>query len=470
MIRDHRGTQWVNEVAKVETLASLKLSKSVVFKVLFVPELDLGDDANPSVVKVKALDLDGNKVEKVLALRVRLLTSTVAPIANSTNGVIGVDPDASTVLVSSITADKDIVVETDETGLATLVVTNETPAEGMRVCIGPALVGGIEADYTSSTDAFSHAVSIVSGAKSTITASVPGLVADGESTFSIVVQAKDIHEDVITVGGSTVVVKLTSGSGTIPENGVVATDNGDGTYTAVLTVPSVSGSGTFSATFDGAKALTGNVEVLYTGGAAVVSHCTLSRDLSVIEANGSATATITISIRDAYDNPTVGDVEAVISSGAGTLSAVTSNVIGVYTVDVTSSEVGSGMFAVTVDNKLIGSTGVSFAIGAMSAGRSTLTPSTASIAIGGSETTIAVTPKDASGHTIVSPGVSVAFSLAEGDTGTLGNVVYHSEDGTYTTTLTSPADAGTATVSATIGGAPVGEAPGATCVVTYTEE
>ena len=80
---------------------------------------------------------------------------------------------------------------------------------------------------------------------STITASPVRILADGSSTSTITVQLKDVNGNNLSAGGKTVVLSTDAGSLS------AVNDNGDGTYTAVLTSSSVVETATITGTLDG---------------------------------------------------------------------------------------------------------------------------------------------------------------------------------------------------------------------------
>ena len=94
-------------------------------------------------------------------------------------------------------------------------------------------------------------VTIVAGvanaAHSTLSPATATLNANGTSTQVLTVQARDLYNNNLTAGGSTVVFSKSSGTGTVGST----TDNANGTYTATVTAPSIAGSGTFAATLGG---------------------------------------------------------------------------------------------------------------------------------------------------------------------------------------------------------------------------
>jgi hypothetical protein len=99
---------------------------------------------------------------------------------------------------------------------------------------------------SASSTSFSIVSGGASGATTTITANPTSVPADGVTTSTITVQARAGDGTPRTVGGE--VVQLTTTAGTL---GVVQ-DNGNGTYTAILTAASTPGTATISGTINGA--------------------------------------------------------------------------------------------------------------------------------------------------------------------------------------------------------------------------
>ncbi len=94
----------------------------------------------------------------------------------------------------------------------------------------------------------------------TITANPIAITADGQSTSTITVQAKDANGNNPAAGGDAVVLATTLGA-----LGAIA-DNNDGTYTATLTAGVVAGTATITGTINGA-AITDDADVAFNVGA-----------------------------------------------------------------------------------------------------------------------------------------------------------------------------------------------------------
>lgn len=132
-----------------------------------------------------------------------------------------------------------------------------------------------------------------SAANSTLTADPDAIVADGESISTITVQLRDILDNAVTAGGEDVTVTTTDG--TISE----VTDRGDGTYTAVLTAPTVTGEATIRATVNGTR-LSQSIKVTFVPGAPLLH---LDAPLTV---TAGEPFTVKVTARDANGNLVTG--------------------------------------------------------------------------------------------------------------------------------------------------------------------
>ena len=93
--------------------------------------------------------------------------------------------------------------------------------------------------------AFDETVGALAAGHTTISASPSAIDADGSSTSTITVRARDANDNGLTGGGATVVLSTTLGTlGSV-------SDNGDGTYSATLTAGLTSGSAQVTGTING---------------------------------------------------------------------------------------------------------------------------------------------------------------------------------------------------------------------------
>ncbi|MCP1311371.1 invasin domain 3-containing protein [Paenibacillus tyrfis] len=331
----------------------------------------------------------------------------------------------------------------------------------------------ISASVGGSAIASTASVQFVPGAPSAATSTVEAgnasLTADGASQTTISVKLKDAKGNALTSGGAAVVI--TSTLGTV---GAV-TDNQNGTYTAMLTAPTIVGTATISATVGGsAIALTASVQ--FEPGAPSTATSTVEAGAATLAADGASQTTISVKLKDAQGNALAsGGAAVAITSTLGTVSAVTDKQNGTYTATLTApTTVGTATISATVGGSAIASTAsVQFVPGAPSAATSTVEAGSVTLgADGTSQTTISVKLKDAQGHALTSGGAAVAI------TSTLGTVsaVTDKQNGTYTATLTAPTTVGTTTISATVGGSAIASTvsvqfvPGAPSAATSTVE
>ena len=285
----------------------------------------------------------------------------------------------------------------------------------------------------------------LSPALSSVSSDQASLVADGTSQTTVNVQLKDAQGTAMTVGGETVAITATKG--TIS----AVTDNGDGTYTATLTAPTTVGSATVSASVGG-QAIASTASVQFVAGAPSAAQSTVESSAASLTADGVSQTTISVKLKDMYGNAlTNGGAAVAIAATKGTVSTVTDNGNGTYTASLTApSTVGSAVVSATVGGQPIVSTAsVQFVVGAASAAASTVEAAAASLtADGTSQTTITVKLKDAQGNALTSGGSAVALAATNGNIG----AVTDNGNGTYTAVLTASTTAGSAVVSATVGG------------------
>ncbi|UKS25479.1 S-layer homology domain-containing protein [Paenibacillus sp. HWE-109] len=285
----------------------------------------------------------------------------------------------------------------------------------------------------------------ISPTESGISSANASLVADGTSQTTLSVKLKDAQGSDLTSGGAT--VAITSTLGTVGP----VTDNQNGTYTALLTAPTVLGTATVQANVGG-SALAATASVQFVTGAPSPAHSTLAAGDASLTADGTSQTTLSVKLKDAQGHAlTSGGAAVAITSTLGTVGPVTDNQNGTYTAVLTApTALGTATVQASVGGSALAATAsVQFVTGAPSPAHSTLAAGDASLtADGTSQTTLSVKLKDAQGHALTSGGAAVAI------TSTLGTVgpVTDNQNGTYTAVLTAPTALGTATVQASVGG------------------
>ncbi len=366
-------------------------------------------------------------------------------------------------------------------GTYTATVTSPT-STGSGVFVATLGGSAVQSGGGSQTTAtITYTPGTANAVHSTLTPTSASITADGSSTQILTVQAKDVNDNNLTAGGSTVTITKQSGSGTIGS----VTDNGNGTYTATVTSPTATGSGVFVATLGGSAVQSGGgsqttATITYIPGAADATQSTLTPTSATIAADGVATQVLTVQAKDANgNNLTTGGSTVTITqqSGTGSIGSVTDVGNGTYTATVLSAASnGSGVFVATLGGSDVKSGGgsqttatITYSSNPPDAVQSTLTPTSASIAADGSSTQVlTVQAKDAGGTDITVGGATVTITKQSG-TGSIGSVTDNG-DGTYTATVTSPILTGSGVFVATLGGSAVQNGGGSqtTATITYT--
>ncbi|MBF0722994.1 invasin domain 3-containing protein [Sanguibacter inulinus] len=369
------------------------------------------DGTSTSTVTVRLLDANGNA----------LTTSGGTVVVATDAGTVGATTDVgdgtyTAELTSSTTA-----------GTATLSFTLDDAAAEATAAVG--FVAG-PADTETST----------------VEASPTSITADGASTSTVTVRLVDGNGNPLTTSGGAVVIATDAGTlGT-------TTDNGDGTYTAVLTSSTTTGTATLSFTLDDVPA-EATATVDFTSGTADLTASTIEADPTTLTADGSSTSTVTVRLVDGNGNPlTSSGGTVVVTSDLGTVGAVTDLGDGSYTAVFTAATtVGTATLGFTLDGTAAEATAtVDLLAGPADPTRTTVEvfPTTL-VADGTTTATVTVRTVDAQGNPVTTGGAPVAVST---DLGAVGPVT-DLGDGTYTATLTSATTVGTATISFTLDGA-----------------
>ena len=179
--------------------------------------------------------------------------------------------------------------------------------------------------------AYDTGASPPSGATTTIDRNPDTITADGSSTSTITVTARDAVGSRIGLGGATVALQTTLGSLS------PVTDNRDGTYTATLTAGTVSGNAQVTGKING-QTITDVAGVDLEPGPPSGATTLIKSDKQRIPANGTSTATITVQAIDQYGNVIdVGGATVVLTTTAGSLGPVSYIGSGRYQATLTSS-------------------------------------------------------------------------------------------------------------------------------------
>lgn len=195
---------------------------------------------------------------------------------------------------------------------------------------------------------------------STISPTITNVVADGVSTRTITVQAKDEGGANITTGGDTVAFYTTVG--TLSST----TDNNDGTYVATWTAPTSTAKrvayvwATLNGTgVGGALGTSPYCNITLNPGAVDASHSTISPLAATNSVATGTNRTITVQARDVYNNNRTSSSGTVaFFANCGTLGTASNLNNGTYTVRWTvppNTDTNPAVIYATLDSVLVGS-------------------------------------------------------------------------------------------------------------------
>ncbi|PZD97141.1 hypothetical protein DNH61_04440 [Paenibacillus sambharensis] len=279
---------------------------------------------------------------------------------------------------------------------------------------------------------------------STVKAGDSYLTANGSSQTSVTVQLKDVHGNPLTAGGDAVLLAATSGTVSLVK------DNGDGSYTAILTSSTSSGTSMISAIVNGVT-LDDSVQVDFLPGEASVQVSELRAESLQLTVNGTDSTRILVQLKDEYGNPLqAGGNQVVLKTTAGELSSVLDHQDGTYSaVLIAGTAAGDAEISGTVDDKpLADSIKVQLLPGPPAADTSLLLVNRGILTTDeGSSAEVSIQLKDAFGNNLTTDNSAYQLKLAS-TLGSLTEPVYAGQ-GRYTAQLHSR-QAGEAVITATI--------------------
>ncbi|HEX3224465.1 MAG TPA: invasin domain 3-containing protein [Gaiellaceae bacterium] len=377
------------------------------------PGVVTADGSTTSTITVTATDAYGNPIAgATTSLSQGTGNSNVSPASTSTNA----------------------------SGIATFTVKNTT-AETVTY------QATVSSTLITQTANVQFVPGAADGGNTTIDATPTSIPADGTSTSTITVHAKDAQGNPLTSSGG--VVTLSADHGSLSS----VTDNNDGTYTATLTASTSIQTATVTGTIDGSSISTG-ATMSFTG---VPSKYLVSS--SDYAPAGSSGVTITAQLADQNDNPTgvAGKTITWSKTGpGGSFSSPTSvtNASGVATVTFTTGPSAPATYTVTATDDTTPSnlTGTSAAIststGSVSAADSTIGAAPASVPADGSTTsTITVTLTDSLSNPI--PGKTVTLSQPGGASSSISSASGPSDSNGHVTFTVSDLKGETVAYTAT---------------------
>ena len=273
----------------------------------------------------------------------------------------------------------------------------------------------------------------------TVQSGLSAIPADGTSTSTITAMVRDDSGN--PTAGDTVTISADKGTvGT-------TTDNGDGTYSATYTAPSLALAATDTAQISAASAQLGETAMTSITLTPVPTTVTVTVEPNIFSADTPGTGAVTISVDRA--GPVADETVTISAPSIGTIGAVTNNGDGTYSATYTSGGLAGRVTLTATATQANESASAIITINAGSPATVTVSAVPTELSSTGSSTITAMV-SDSSGNEV--GGQSLIASTSSG-----GTVTAFTESatmfGSYSATYTAPVvDAeGTETITVTVG-------------------
>jgi len=279
-------------------------------------------------------------------------SGTVVPSQNVTAGtsitVFAIARDAHGNFVSNTATNWSLTNVTGGVVAGDLVPSGDSKSASFAGHkVGTATIHPVTSGLTSvDSGTITVVTGAVNAATSIVTASPTPVVADGTTTSTITVTLKDGQSN--PVSGKTVALAQGTGSSTISPASGASNASGVVTFTVKDTKAETV---TYTAT-DSTDAMTisQTAAVTFTAGPVAAGNSTVSANPTSITADGTTTATITVTLKDANNNPVSGKtVTLAQGTGSSTISAASgpSSASGVVTFTVKNSKAEAVTYTAT---------------------------------------------------------------------------------------------------------------------------
>ena len=341
-------------------------------------------------------------------------TSTVTITLNDLNNnpVAGETPTFS---ATGTTNNYGTCSVTDATGASTCTLDSTTAELKTLSIVTPVIKAGGNVTFTAGTPV---------AANSSITGSGP-VVADGSDASTVTITLKDASNN--PVAGQT---PTFSSTGTSNSVGTCSATDATGVSTCIMTSTKAEVKTLSIAT----PVIKTGSTVTFTAGTPIAANSSITGSGPVV-ADGSDASTVTITLKDASNNPVAGQTPTFSSTGTsnsvGTCSAT--DATGVSTCIMTSTKAEVKTLSIATPVIKTGST-VTFTAGTPIAANSSITGSGPVVADGSDASTVTITLKDASNNPVA--GQTPTFS-STGTSNSLGTCSASDATGVSTCTMTS---------------------------------
>ncbi|MGY8619753.1 Ig-like domain-containing protein [Pantoea agglomerans] len=229
---------------------------------------------------------------------------------------------------------------TDASGVATIKLKGTVAGDAQVVA-----KVGTSANVNAPVVKFMGDSGNLSTAKSTLTAAPATIVANGKTASTVTLSLKDVNDNAIS--GQTVTFSSSLGSVSSVK------DNGDGTYSASLT-GITAGTATITASVGGNTFGVAAATLTLTADSSNLSTAksTLIASPTSIVADGTTPSTITLSLKDANNNPVSGQSVTFKTTLSGSVvGSVTDKGDGTYNAELTGTKAGNESVTVSIGGK-----------------------------------------------------------------------------------------------------------------------
>ncbi|MEG1247742.1 MAG: invasin domain 3-containing protein [Citrobacter sp.] len=347
----------------------------------------------------------------------------------------------------------------DGSDVGKILTFTVTPKNGKNVAGTPVSINTKDAAGTTGGDTDNKGEIIdpaMPSAKHSVLSGNPlSITADGVMESVLTFTAKNAGNEAITGLGGKVTFANTGIAATVS----AVTEGADGVYTATLT-GTQAGTAVVSVSVDGAAVNIPAVQITLTAGTVDAAHSSLTAmPDSIVADNGLTTvgqSTVTLTLKDAQDNPVTGLTDVALSVAGVTGTTLTA---------VTESPAGSGVYTATLSGTTAGTATLTASAGGaalsglqaqvtLTADITTATVSTVTETTGGakadnaSTNTLTATVEDANGNRV--PNATVDWSVTTG-IATLSSATSSTDVNGQAIITVKDTTAETATVTAKVG-------------------
>ncbi|MFB2119968.1 filamin/ABP280 repeat domain-containing protein [Parapedobacter sp. 2B3] len=410
------------------------------------------------------------------------ITGTLDGIPITDDATVMIGPGAVAVATTTITA-VPTSMTTDGSSIITVQLKdaagNNLAASAGTVALSTT-IGTLGTVTDNNNGTYTATLTSAATGTATITGTLDGIAISNDVEISIGVGSADITKTVASVpagtAGKLTTITITVGDGYgNPVTGVSGNlsinvggsnagatvssivDNSDGTYTVTYT-PTKSGDDEIAITLGGIAINGSPYNSAVSPAVADASNTTAT----VPAGTAGEPTTVTITVLDEYDNPVTGvsgDLSILVTgtNAGATVSAVTDNSDGTYTVTYTPTKSGDDDIAITLGGIAISGSPYSSAVSPAVADASN-TSATVPAGIAGEPTTITITVLDEYGNPVTGVGGDLSVSVTGVNAGATVSSIVDNSDGTYTVTYT-PTKSGDDDIAITLGGIAISGSP-----------